>query len=264
MNFIDAEEIINIVKNNLNTYFESNLIDDSILYPRLEICLGELGVRAYQKTSVTLDVKNGKAKLPDDFHSLLYAFSCSSYKVKEPKIQGIIGYEHRICDIPKCKTACDYCHDDNGMYQIMQRFEDTYVWHKDAKCLTVTEMVDNDCNNERPRLKKDETAINDGYIYTAFDTGTVYIEYRKTSATLMVPDYPEIRDWLISEMTTMTFQRIWYNRDDDNVIQRYQESKAETAIKKYNKTVFWRRFERRDFNDLKKELIRNSKKLSRL
>lgn len=264
---IPADDIIDIVKNTLNIYFEAGSIDDSLLYPQINNWIGSLGVQAMSRSSATLNVENYTATLPDDFYSLILALACKTYKFKENNPKGIISYEKRICALPTCKTTCDYGRDSKGLFQIYQHIEDEWYTHQDLEVLSISKTSTGCDLCENPRQAKDKYSIDvnleDKTITTQFESGSIYIEYRQEKDELMVPDYPEIREWIESELTAFIFKTMWYVMDGD-VYNRFQYAVQEAGIKKHNALAFWRRNKPSDFKNLRNELIKNANKLARV
>lgn len=254
MKFIPAEDFIDRVKNIVPYFFESGLVDDSLVYNELAKYIGFLGDRVHPIKTVTLDIKDSQACLPDDFLREILVYACSTYKVAQP-VHGIITYEQRICEVPACHSQCQYCSDDNGLFQIIQRRKDEFFAHKDLRCLV---KQDSDTSCATPSLHKDGYKIEDKVLKTAFSKGSVFLEYKSDSGELMVPDYAEILDWLEAETLSFVFKRTWYNMED-STYQRMQYAVQDAAIKKANAIAFWRRRDMNDFKDLKRYLVlRNS------
>src|ERR1035437_10365224 len=55
----------------------------------------DLGLRVEKTKQQVLEIEKRKAKLPDDFHVMNYAFICDNYDIVEPIIQGT-NVEDRI------------------------------------------------------------------------------------------------------------------------------------------------------------------------
>lgn len=264
LKFIEAEDIINVVKNDLSSYFESNLVDESILYPHLKNCLDLLGSRLYTKSSVLLEVKDFKATLPYEVKDILSIAACTSYQYRKPDIFGKITYEKRICEVPICKTECDYCHDDFGRFQVIQQFPTETIIHKDIvdlkECPDQRPVICEDCDKELLAQKKlygNSYKLEGNVIHLGFETGSIFLEVVRERDELVVPDIPEIRDWITEELTMTVFKRIWYNQDGD-AYQRYKDSQQMAGIKKYNALNFWRRFTQKQFEELKKYMFKSS------
>jgi hypothetical protein len=270
MKFISSEELLIELEDDLHKYYVNGL-ESSFLLPKIERQLLEIGVKFLPKKSVTIDIKNNVGKLPKDFHYLILAVSCSSYKVTSPdNTRGTLTYEQRVCDLPVCKTEADYWHDENGRVAIYQRFYGDSFIHKDISMLTVKESIESDeCCNPINSGKYD-IELKNGLIYTNKNLvdGTIYLEYRGSldnKGDLLIPDFPEIKEWLMEFCRKETFKRVFNNEDSNSgVVNKLQYSDKELHIAKENARAFWKRAGQSEFYKLRTELINKFNKLARI
>lgn len=66
-NFIPAQDVINEVRNELRSYFERGVVDDSLLYPVIRSCLSKMGLTVHPSSNIVIPINNYKGCLPDDF-----------------------------------------------------------------------------------------------------------------------------------------------------------------------------------------------------
>ena len=257
MNYIKADEIINEVRLNLKSYFESAIVDESILYPEILNCLGELGVKFLPKKTMVFQLISKETKLPSDFHSLIFAAACEWKTQKLYKPPVAITYEKRICELPICHTECDYCHDQFGRYQIIQKIDQSVIKYRLEKQLTLdskSKQCDS-CFNPKHKSQWD-ISIDNNILTTQRDEGTLYMEYRtklEEDGEILIPDFTRIRNWIKWHLIHHVLQLVWYNMDGDT-FQRYQDSKKELHIAHENAKAFYKAYSFQEFNDLKQLL----------
>jgi hypothetical protein len=192
----------------------------------------DLGLRIYQTKEVLLEIEKGRAKLPDNFYVLNFGLLCGEYEEKVLLPQGThveeryltpeYKYQPSTVDTctdqvatPHCQTcnaSTDPCNctvptpciqldckgNEYTLVQILSYATRTYKFLKQIKILANPMSVDCDC----PNLYWDSpyTAwIKDGYIYTNFPTGHLYINYQgmleDESGNLLIPDHELLNDY---------------------------------------------------------------------
>ena len=233
-NYIPAEEIVNIVLLELSSYFDANMVDESLLYSEIASCLEFLGKKVLPVKDTALTISNYCVSVPNDFDSLLQAMICEVYTETRTNSSPSLSYEKHITDIPACSTSCDFCKDDCGnLYQIYMRFEDYEYTLKNLSQLVLSstsESFDSDC--VCPTSSDYDITIKNGKFFTQFKEGTLYIKYKSkimTNDGILIPDVYEIKEWLKFHLHYVIFRKLIRNKDD-NVANLYQESKQEASI----------------------------------
>lgn len=260
MKFITGDDLINRVELIIPSFFENNIIDKSVLYNELAKTVGLLGDRMYPTKTTVLEIKNKQACLPDDFIKEYIVYSCETYKVKMNPDYGVLTYEQRVCEIPACSSSCQYGHDENGVYEIIQRRKEEFYSHKQLKCLQKDEGTVG-CKSCPLTLKENGYNIKDNIISVNFEKGSLFLEYKSNSNELVVPDYSEIIDWLEAHLIAFIFKKVWYNMED-TAYQRMQMAIQEAEFKKTTARAFWRRRDVKDFKDLQTYLITRNTQLA--
>ena len=257
MNYILASEIVNEVESNLFSYFQSGTVDSGILYPVIQRSLALIGVNILPFKSATLNVQNYTVSLPIDYNSLKLAILSETSKIITTPIQGVTTYEQAVTEIPICKTECDYGYNEFGRFQVIQRINHDVYYHTSTKILTVGNQISG-CVNPYNFAKYDVEIKNNEFL-CQFETGQIYIEYRallEDNKEILVPDYSEIKTWLIAECEKKILKYVYFNTTDD-VSQRLQYSDKELHIAMENARTFWKRHSVSEFNDLKRYLQNN-------
>jgi hypothetical protein len=254
MDYISIEELISEVELNLSSYFQSGSVDSSIFYGKVKRCLSEIGVKILPKKSDILYVNNYTVDLPSDYNSLILLMSCETKGYLVNDNPALITYEQAVCDIPICHTENMYGHNEFGRYQVYQRVNHEFLVHNVIKVLTLGH-EHNSCVNPT-NIKKYDVEIKNNKIYTQFESGTLYIDYRavlEKDSEILIPDVDRIKEWLILEMERAAMKYLYFNTTSD-VGQRLQYSDRELHIAKENARALWKLNSQKDFNNLKKAL----------
>jgi hypothetical protein len=197
----------------------------------------DLGLRIHKTENVILEVEKGRAKLPDDFYILNYAYLLGHFKMKSAMPQGthteqvplpVPAYVTQpdkidICVTPDpCPTpepecpdpcqapepcGCNACGCETWVnckgetMQLIQKIKfQTRTWDEFYR-IRVTgddKFFDPKCPNKN-WLSKNKAFIRDGYIYTSFQEGELYINYeammKDENGNLLVLDHPMINEY---------------------------------------------------------------------
>lgn len=257
MRYIKASELINEVMLSMKSYFESGIVDESILYPEIQLVLGLMGVKILPKRKTVFNLKSKTTKLPTDFHSAIFMAACDWEVTPLYSNPTVVTYEKRAEELPICHSECDYCHDEHGRYQIIQRIDQAVIKHRMQRILSMNTKSTNSDLCFNPKVKSQwDISIENNILYTQVDNGTIYLEYRgllEEDGELLIPDYSEIRNWINWHLKHHILQTIWYNMEGD-AFQRYQDAKRELNIAKANGMAFSKIHAFEDYKDLKKLL----------
>jgi hypothetical protein len=259
---ISIEELLNEVEITLSSYFQSGIIDTTLLYPHVRRCLGLIGVKVLPIKETQLLVENYGVALPGDFFSLILLLSTDTKNYAHTPPQGLLTFERKHLDTV-------ITHDDNNIPLINEFNRYSVVQRTNIELLTSTTTKIPIIGNHIPgcvnpyNAKKYDLEIKNNRILTQFESGVLHMEYRADSEDIMIPDFPEIIEWLKAECIKLCFSQMYYNTTED-VVQRLQFSSAELHILKENARTFWKRHSVAEFNQLKKYLQDNFNKTSLL
>lgn len=258
--YIEAQELIKEVVNEISPYFERGALDRSYLYPSIRSCLGKMGLRILPVKQTILKVENSQTDLPCDFYKAATAIGCGMEEWCDVDYSNASFMEFQVSGLQTCECVYDYCTDDCGnLYGIQQFFNSYSVQFTDLFPLSVS-------NDARPYCvdscfkfagAKDQITIKNNKIYTNFKTGYIYLEYltnlEADSGDLMIPDNETIKDWIKDEMFFVCFRKLYRNGDGD-VERRYQDAKSQVAISQVNAMNIYRHWTVREYFDLRKLL----------
>lgn len=169
----------------------------------------DLGLRIQRTNEKVLEVCKGKARLPEDFQVMNFALICGEYTVVDVPPQGTHieqftpeyrpWVEANLCNNETtsdgtCLTKC------GDGYILIQMIKSTRRQFKTFAPIVFrsSQFVDVDCPNLN-WVAKDEAYIKDGWIYTSFEDGNIYINYQADmvddDGNLIVVDHPMINEY---------------------------------------------------------------------
>jgi hypothetical protein len=205
------ESLLEDVKVDLKSLTTDGSIDASQLIKVATRINYDLGLRIYMTKERLLYVEKGRVRLPDDFYVMNFALICGEHTEtfstpQGTNIQEVLPeyrpwVEANYCsDIslpsqPVCLTQC------GTTYQLIQVINNQTRTYKTFAPIRFrnSQFVDCDCPNLHNSSAKDEAWIKDGWIYTNFDEGKLYINYQGTlendEGGLMVPDHPYLNEY---------------------------------------------------------------------
>lgn len=238
------KELIAEILTELKSYDETGLIDYRNLNRWIKSELKRFGANLMPLTEKIIEVKNGKAEVPENFYSLYYAVKCT------PEY-----HEFEEGCMEKVQSS----------HYWTQRLETTYEWDnqsnshkgKDFKCIE-EKVYFNDCaikiRYTRPQLLKLTRGFNKEYfankcqnikvtyspyemnivrdtINFNFKEGFVYMQYyglpTDEDGDLYIPEVRSLIEYLIAYCRRKILETLFYNDDDVNVVNKIQLAKQD-------------------------------------
>lgn len=187
------------------TIYQEGLMEPAQLIKVAQRITYDLGLRIHQEKTAVLEVERNKVKLPDDFYILNFAMLCQHFQVQEPVLSGTQTEEVLLCPLPEDVDPCD-CHPKPcltqcGQHMVLKQSFKTQVRTYDSFQpirLKTGKGVNNHCPNLRYRCTS-EADIRNGWLYTNFEHGTVFISYmgvmEDEDGNLLVPDHPFLNEY---------------------------------------------------------------------
>lgn len=267
-NFIDAQELLAEVRNFLGKYMERALLDDSVFYPKIRSCLAKCGAKIYPVNSTVVPVKDYRAELPTDFHKLVIAIGCFDYTTtsynENPQLHDVPESEITNFLITKPSYTClDECGEN---FYVIQKYETFSVTYRDYTALKVSKNSWPKCSKNcfnKTQLSDQQIEITD-HITANFSTGWIFLEYLQNLESqdqdLIIPDYPQIRDWIKAACITEGLKFLYLNGED--VERKWQQFKLEEITLESNARSFVKMFEFKEIFDVRKLFFGRYKKYS--
>jgi len=246
-NFISAEEIYSKIRREFKSFTSSNLIDEGEFPIYTKEVLDKLGMSAMQECEAILDIENKKHKLPYNFQQLHAAYKCTPSFSKTDAIwhpqQSSTVRNDITCEtigVSNCKIECCYTETVLEKITIQQFIKDdcSYRNYCNPVLLRLSPNVKSSCSSDCLNLHASsifEISINNGYLYTNFDEGSVYIKYyglpTDEDGLPMIPDITEIKkavEWYIKYQLLLNW---WFNSEVQDIQNKW--SKAEQLYQQY-------------------------------
>tara|TARA_R110001592_G_scaffold191618_1_gene438058 strand:- start:951 stop:1910 length:960 start_codon:yes stop_codon:yes gene_type:complete len=210
------EQLLSEIQSDFKSLYLRDYINPQEFIKVAKRCNYELGLKIFKTKEIVLDVEKGKAKLPNNFNVLNFAFVLGSHTATEPLISGThvenvsVGPTYNpgnwdtvdLCapenstPIPvakpcggcglkfnncNCKPVGDVQLNCKGKFMVLvQNFKfHTRRWTDlyAVRIINSPDVVDADCPN-RTMQAKQSAYIKNGFIYPSFQTGKIYINYQ--------------------------------------------------------------------------------------
>ncbi len=213
------ESLLDDVRVDMKQFALSGKIEPAQLIKVAQRVSYDLGLRINQTKEAVLEVEHSKARLPVDFYVMNNALLCGEFTVKQALPQGtqvwqydtVPNYTDWVTSDP-CNPTNNTCHQwpysnkpvcltkcDTG-YQLIQRVNTETRTYKFMFPIRFTNPRFTDCNCPNLFFKcTNEAYIKDGFVFTNFDCGNLYINYEGAledeNGNIMVPDQPFLNDY---------------------------------------------------------------------
>lgn len=199
------DQLLSDVIVDLPTIYQEGLMEPAQLIKIAQRVTYDLGLWIHQQKTAMLEVERQKARLPNDFYVLNFAMLCQHYHVEEPVITGTQTEEVLLCPLPENIDPCDCnpkpCLTQCGQHMVLKQTFKSQVRTYDAFApirLETAKEVGSNCPNLHHHCPN-EAQIRNGWLYTNFDCGTVFISYmgamEDEEGNLLVPDHPFLNEY---------------------------------------------------------------------
>lgn len=250
----------------LKQYDESGLLDYISINNWIKNALREFGGNIMHNETEIIEVVDGRAKLPENYYSLILALKCEPYKYhvdqKDRKhLQSSVFYTERIektmrwensthepcLEGKDCKLIREntYFVDTTGdKREIQLYYNNPYILrlrqgHKTVKC-------ESGCLNLNTNNVEYEITIQGNYIHTNFNEGRIYLYYRglptDEEGDLVIPEIQrnKLVEYIQNTVIRRTLQALLLNSDDPDIYNKwqiYRQLEKETYLEAKNDTV---------------------------
>jgi hypothetical protein len=207
INYRTFDQLIEDVSIDFQSYALEGMIEPQQLIKVAMRVNYDLGLRIQKSKQVILDVDKSKVKLPNDFYSLNFAYMTGKYRVESQVPSGTL-IEDRILDKGKveldasgCPVDTSVCMNDCGdYYQLIQKSKtEVKIYETFAKVKAVGQGISETCPNSKWDSAQYMIEIRDGFVYTNFSTGKVYLNYQSqmenADGELVVMDHPLVNEY---------------------------------------------------------------------
>jgi hypothetical protein len=230
---MSIEEIIIEIEQDLQSYKEAGLIDRASLLRWGLLALNRFGQSVMVKHEEFLYVKDGKALLPDNFHSLHYALKCTPFTYEtdnEGVLQSSIFWKERT-EKNSIWSTCEPCCEEVTEKTIIEKvYIDDKIFnfhYSSPQPLRLAQHIiksycSSDCKNVGVQSEY-EISINNKTLYTNFPEGTVYLQYYgmelDENGYYLIPETPrgDLAMYIETHLKKRIFENVLANGDDKNV-----------------------------------------------
>lgn len=246
---MNLEQLKAEIKFKLRMYEESGLLDDTSLNNWIRNGLKEFAGNIMEEEEAVIEVRQGKAKLPDNFYSLILAVKCDKEgyyaedKETEKYIQNSYFYEERLeetlkfdnnfgkvpCYNGECKRVVQtvYFLDRQKTPKLGQ------ITYNNIQPLTIKkgyqkQMCDVGCANFKWKDSSYEISVrNYNYIQTNFNNGYIAIRYKglpvDEEGELIIPETHrgKLQEYLEYMCIRRALENVIWNSEDPNVTNKY-------------------------------------------
>lgn len=250
--FKSTDSLFSRILEDFSSFSQAQLIDEGMFYKDVKYILTVLGIMWFMEADTILEVKNYRVKLPNDFKLLDSLYSCEGNIVDVPQPDGIVLQQLSFDHYPNSQpdyhdTSCTGCTGcaptppdifNRHVLTVVKRDNTLYQYHT-PKLLkignvntkrTCTANCANVYSNEG-----DTFSIQNGYIYTNFKEGTLFMRYHAfpldENGLPLIPDDPIIENCLEKYIKANIIRNLWTNSDADVQQQvKYYDMMASEAL----------------------------------
>lgn len=183
------DELIAEIRSDLNKYDAAGLIDEVSVTRDIVKGLKRFGNAVTEMHEAVLEVENGKAMLPENFHNLFVAALCEpvAYRKATENDNLITSHFYREKTVRtnvwnECDTCCNESSESIIRENVYYNGHNSEFFYKNPTLLTLGKSLNKNVYNAkcRNRLIKDNPnviSINELTLTANFSTGYVYIQY---------------------------------------------------------------------------------------
>lgn len=234
VNYRTYDQLLSEVIYEFRNFYLEDLINPQEFIKIAKRCNYELGFKIFKTKDDVLEIEKGKTKLPNDFNALNFAYIISEYTVNEVIPQGthlesvpvsqiynpgpneinlcvtpVVSTPPTICgkclvQKPKCTcaTACvtqvNCKGEETVLIQKLKYETRTYKNFYPIRIKDDGNVVSMNCPNKKVQTAN-SAYIKNGFIYTSFQTGKLYINYQgmleDEEGNLLVPDHDLLNEF---------------------------------------------------------------------
>lgn len=240
-NFISAEVIISEIKQELNSYFDSGSVKETLIPTHINAALRKLGILSLEQKEVMLPINHFLGYLPKDFMYVKDAFLCTE---STTVTQATPHFKNKYYKRVDCDGDCGP--QVNEMFEVWEEYrQDEVITHSKPKLLRVhfgsKSYCASDCKGIN-QLDSDEIKIYDKKIHTTFDKGNIIFKYYSQPFDEfgpLIPEVVEIEEYIKYYIGFKLFEQLWNSVSDEsvNIIERKLQYYKQNYMGKYESAL---------------------------
>lgn len=247
-NFVSPEVIFAKVKEELRSYFESGIVDDTLFPLYVEHCLRKLGKASYPINQVLLHIDGYKSNLPEDFYAAREVWACTTYTdgTQLPSSTYLQQMAYKMDTLTEndvyCRP-CETCKYPDVIEAVYKVTNAVYFQYRKQYLLTPGNIFpscpeDLYCANYNS-VSPHSYDIRDKKIATTFREGKIYMQYYSTGVddadNQLVPDNIQTLNYIEYYIKQKMFEQVWNQTTDETYNQsqgkfQYYKAQADEAF----------------------------------
>lgn len=249
-NFVSPQPLLAEIKEEMDSYFATGVVDDVMFYTYLNKALRKLGRTTLKIDEIPLTLENYEARLPNDFEYVRELWLCTEVVKSHPMASAY--YDQRTCKVVadwsdwdpcnRCDTCTDHCTQSKSVvYKTTGEIIMKFSLHSLLTPGNIS--VKNHCDKQCMNFEASSPwtfDIRDNKIITNFCDGHLYLIYYKMEKDedefQMIPDNFRIEEFIKAYIKCKLYERIWnsttgetYNQTRDMYLM-YEQKEAEAFI----------------------------------
>jgi hypothetical protein len=250
-------QLLEDVNVDFRTYALESMIEPQQLIKVARKINYDLGLRINETKEVVLEIEKGKAKLPEDFYVMNFGLLCGEYSVTNVVPSGThieeIPYTQYNPGPPPAVDSCtpppetcppeveidNGCHLENcgGQYKLIQKIRTQTRHYKYVYAIKFrrSQSIATGCPNV-DMMAPNEAWIKDGWVYTSFETGNLYINYQgelvDDDGNILVPDHDLLNEYYEYALKDRILESLLFEGED--VAQKLQYVQGKLRMSRNN------------------------------
>lgn len=249
-NFVSPQPLLAEIKEEMDSYFATGVVDDVMFYTYLNKALRKLGRTTLKIDEIPLTLENYEARLPNDFEYVRELWLCTEVVKSHPMASAY--YDQRTCKVVAdwsdwdpcnpCDICTDHCTQSKSVvYKTTGEIIMKFSLHSLLTPGNIS--VKNHCDKQCMNFEASSPwtfDIRDNKIITNFCDGHLYLIYYKMEKDedefQMIPDNFRIEEFIKAYIKCKLYERIWnsttgetYNQTRDMYLM-YEQKEAEAFI----------------------------------
>lgn len=230
--FISPQKIFARVKEELKSYFDSGMVDDTMFPLYVDDCLRKIGKSSYPINQAILYLDDYKSSLPEDFHAVREAWMCVAWS-KDYQLPSAV-YEQCVKDIATRVDVQDiYCQPCNEcelptIIEAVYKHTSTVLFQYNKQYLLTPGNVYPACPNDLycanyGAASPSSYDIRDGKLASTSRDGTIYLQYYSNQTddaeNQLVPDTLRMMQFIEAYIKQKMFEQIFNQVTDETYNQ---------------------------------------------
>lgn len=230
--FISPEAIFAEVKEELRSYLDTGMVDDSMFPIWANQCLQKLGKSTFPVKDIPLVLSDFETRLPDDFQSEREVWVCSNFTYSYQNPSAVYTYTSTRLDTPD--LYCNRCTECEHPDKITAIYKTT---NEEVFSFTISALLkpgvnrkqncDLPCVNYGGHTSPDTYEIHDNKLVTNFREGTLYLVYYSNQVDChdnqLIPDTYRIKEFIKAFLKQKLFEQIFNQTTDETFNQSFKK-----------------------------------------